>query len=287
MILVAGATGFIGRVLGRSLDHAGRQWKPFGGRLNEPERLRDELEGVEIVIHLAGAEARGSNRLLRQVDIEGTRTLIDQAKRAEIRWLIVPSRLNADPHATQALLRAKGEVERQVRDSGIPFTILRTATLFGRGDRFSEIILSLAIWSWPFAWLPGGGKAPMQPLWVEEYVHCLVQVLDRPDLTNKLVTVAGDELLNYREIVKTILHVAGKQRILLPLPLKLTRRTAGAFLGWWYWPPVSRHFMDRLFVPEVAEQNLVQRQFGFRPARFAETITYLNRSGMRRRLFRR
>lgn len=286
MILVTGATGFIGRPLGRALDHAGHAWRPYSGRMNAPQTLRAELEGVDTVIHLAGAEARGSNRLLLHVDIEGTERLIEEARRAGVGRLIVPSRLNADAHAMHALLRAKGEVERLVRQSGIPYTIIRSATLFGRDDRFSEIILSLAIWSWPLAWVPGGGKVPMQPLWVEDYAHCLLRTLDRPETINRVLSVAGDELHSYREIVRTILRVSDKDRLLFPLPLTLTRPMSRLFLSWWYWPSVSRYFVDRFFVPEVTDLDSVQRQFGFQPARFGETITYLNRPGLRWRLFR-
>ena len=184
------------------------------------------------------------------------------------------------------LLRAKGEVERLVRQGGIPYTILRTATLFGRDDRFSEIIYSLALSSWPLAWVPGGGKTPMQPLWVEDYIHCLIHSLNRPDVVNRTLTLGGSDLINYRQIVQTILHVTGKKRLLFPLPLTPSRRVARLLLGWWYWPPVSRYFTDRLFMPDVTDQDGVQRLFGFRPARFGETITYLNRPGLRWRLFR-
>jgi NADH dehydrogenase len=286
MILVTGATGFIGRVLGRALDHAGHLWRPYSGRMNEPQALRADLEGVKTIIHLAGSEARGSKRLLQHVDVEGAQRLIEEARRAGVSRIILPSRLNADPHSMHALLRAKGEMERLVRQSGIPYTILRTATLFGRDDRFSEIILSLAIWSWPLAWVPGGGKTPMQPLWVEDYVHCLVQLLDRPDTINRLLVVAGSELFSYRQVVRTILDGTGRARLFFPLPMTLTRPVARLFLGWWYWPPVSRYFVDRFFVPEVTDLDVVQRQFGFQPARFGETITYLNRGGLRWRLFR-
>ena len=123
----------------------------YTGRLSDAETLRAELEGVTTVIHLAGAEARGNRRLLQVVDVTGTQRLIEEARRAGVGRLIVPSRLNADPHAIHPLLRAKGEVERLVARGGIPYTIVRTATLFGRDDRFSELILSLAIWSWPVA----------------------------------------------------------------------------------------------------------------------------------------
>lgn len=286
MILVTGASGFVGRALGRALDGGGCSWRPYSGRMNESETMRAELDGVETVIHLAGAEARGSKRLLLHVDVEGTQQLIEEARRAGVGRIVVPSRLNADPHSMHALLRAKGEVERLVRQSGIPYTILRTATLFGRDDRFSEIIYSLALWSWPLAWVPGGGKTPMQPLWVEDYIHCLIQTLNRSDLMNRTLSLGGSELINYRQIVLAILHVTGKRRWLFPLPLTPSRRMARLLLGWWYWPPVSRYFTDRLFTPDVTDQDGVQRLFGFRPARFGETITYLNRPGLRWRLFR-
>lgn len=286
MILVTGSTGFIGRALGRALDHAGYEWRPYNGRMNNQQALGDELAGATTVIHLAGAEARGSNRLLQHVDIEGTQRLLEEAHRAGVGRIVVPSRLNADPHAMQTLLRAKGEVERLVRQSGIPHTILRTSTLFGRGDRFSEIIYGLALWSWPLAWVPGGGKTPMQPLWVEDYVYCLINALELPDRYSGTIAVAGTELMSYREIVRAILHVTGKRRLFFPIPMTLARRTARLLLGWWFWPPASRYFVDRFFVPDVTDLDAIPRQFGFRPARFGETITYLNRPGMSRRLFR-
>lgn len=287
MILVTGPTGFIGRSLGRALDYAAIPWRPYTGRMNAPQSLRVELEGVTTVIHLAGSEARGNRRMLQHVDVEGTQRLIEEARRAGVGRLILPSRINADPHSMHRLLRAKGEAERLVQRSGIPYTILRTTTLFGRDDRFSEIILSLLIWSWPLAWVPGGGKTPMRPLWVEDYVHCLIESLGRRDLLNSTIALGGAERLSYRDIVQTILRVTGRQRLLFPLPMTLTRPTARLFLGWWFWPPVSHFFVDRFFAPEVSDLDAVQRQFGFQPARFGETITYLNRSGMRWRLFRR
>jgi NADH dehydrogenase len=286
MILVTGATGFIGRSLTNALTLQERTWKPYHGRINNPLALREQLEGVDTVIHLAGSEARGRHRLLRHVDVEGTERLLEECRRAQIQRLVVASRINADASAMHPLLQAKGQVERLVQKSGVPYTILRSATLYGRGDRFVEIIASLALWSWPFVWLPGGGTVAMQPLWVEDLVRCLVATLDRPDLVNKTIVVAGEERFQYRVLVPRLLAAAGCRRIPLTMPLVTLHPLSTLLFGWWPRPAVSRYFADRFFVPEVAEFDVVLRHFGFRPTRIAQSIAYLRRPGLRWRLFR-
>jgi len=286
MILVTGATGFIGRSLTNALTLNGYEWRAYEGRINAPTSLREQLAGADIVFHLAGSEARGRSRLLRHVDIEGTERLLEEARQAGVKYLIFPSRIGANANSLHALLRTKGEIERLVRTGGIPHTILRTTTLFGLGDRFTEIILGLALWSWPFAWLPGGGTIAMQPLWVEDYARCLINCLKKPELINQTITLAGDERFRYWELVTQILTVEGVRRRYVKLPLFLLRPSAALFFGWWYWPAISRFFVDRFFVPEVADLDSVRRFFGFRPMRLSETMAYLHRPGMRWRLFR-
>ncbi len=287
MILVTGATGFIGRSLITCLEREGIEARAYQGRMNDPIRLREELGGITTVIHLAGSEARGRDRLLHHVDVDGSERLVEEARRADVQHIIYASRLGADPASMHPLLQAKGQVERIIRRSGIPFTILRSATLYGRNDRFFELIVGLAIWSWPFVWLPGGGNMRMQPLWVEDFVRCLVQSLNRPDLKNKTISVAGSEQLTYATLVHQLLIVAGYRRIPLPVPMLLLRPLTPALFRWWYWPPISRYFMDRFFVPDIADHDAVYRQFGFRPARIRDTISYLRRSGLALRVFRR
>jgi len=288
MILVTGATGFIGRSLMAYLAREGIEARPYSGYLETPLTLREALTDIDTVIHLAGAESRGKDNRLRQVDIEGTQNLLDECQRAEVKHLIFASRLGADTAAMHALLQTKGQAERMIQQSGIPYTILRSATLYGRDDRFTEIILSLALWSWPFVWLPGGGKTAMQPLWVEDFVRCLFIILkNRERYLNKIITIAGEERLRYRELVRLILTVKGKKRIAVPLPMTLLQPSSRLLFQWWYRPPVTQYFVDRFFVPEVTATDTVLRHFGFRPARLANQIVYLRRSGMRRRLFRR
>jgi len=157
MILVTGASGFIGRSLMTVLQNQERPVKAYTGRINDPLGMRAELLDVETIIHLAGAEGRGRIRLLRHVDLDGTERLIEESQRAQVKHIIYVSRLNADRASSYPLLRIKGQVERLLQQSGLSYTIIRSANLYGRDDHFFNVITSLAAWTWPLVWLPGGG----------------------------------------------------------------------------------------------------------------------------------
>ena len=136
MILVTGSTGFIGRSLCDALNQQELPFRAYSGRIDDLKALRAELVDVDTVIHLASAESHDRVRLLQQVDVHGTELLLDECRQADVARIIAVSRLNADPASMYALLRAKGEMERHIIRGGIPYTIIRSATLFGRDDRF-------------------------------------------------------------------------------------------------------------------------------------------------------
>jgi NADH dehydrogenase len=287
MILVTGATGFVGRSLMAALERANLEAKMYTGRMNDPLKLREELVGVTTVIHLATSTSRGQDRLLRHVDQDGTARLLEECQRANIAHLIYTSHINADPLSWHALLQIKGQIERSIQASGVPSTILRSATLYGRNDHFTEMLVSLAIWSWPFVWLPGSGKSSWQPLWVEDFVRCILLTINQPQYIGQTITVAGDERLRYRDLMARLLHAAGYKRLAVPLPMTLLRPLNNLLFRWWYRPPFTRYFLDRFFVPEVTDYDTVMRHFGFQPHRLNNQIVYLRRSGLWRRLFTR
>lgn len=286
MILITGATGFIGRSLLRALERQGHPVRVFEGHINDLQQLSDALEGVDFVYHLASAEARGRPRHLQRIDVQGTERLVRAARRAEVQRLVVMSRLSADPNSLFPLPQAKGQVERLVRQSGIPYTIVRSATLFGIEDRFLNVIASLAAWTWPLLWLPNDGLVAVQPLWVEDLVSCLTSLLERPDLAGATISVAGEERLRYRELAQIVTEAAGLSRIPVKIDLRIVRPVRSLTMGWWRRPPVTQFFLNRFSIPEVAPFDSVLRTFDFRPERLVDHLDYLRRPGLRRRLFR-
>lgn len=289
MILVTGSTGFVGRSLMRALELAGQEARGYRGRINDPHSLREQLQGVETIVHLATAEVYGSARRLQHVDVDGTARLLEEAQRANVNHVIYISRIGADPNSMYALFRAKGEAERLVTKSDIPYTILRSATLFGRDDRFLTTIASLAVWNWPFVWLPAAGQSLVQPLWVEDLVRCIITVADPLDLKGyrgRIHTVAGQERLHYTEVVNLVTSAAGLKRRPLPIRMRLVRGITTLLFSWRRRPPITRFFLDRLAVPEIADLDITLRTFGFQPQRVAQHLTYLRQAGLAWHIFR-
>ncbi|GAB3977106.1 NAD(P)H-binding protein [Plantactinospora veratri] len=146
-ILITGATGRLGRVLAPELARAGHTvraasrtpaptGKPAPGRPAEEvgpvRRIRLDLatgdglptavDGVDTVVHLASAPYQGG--YTRQVDLTGTRRLVEAAGRAGVRHLVYLSIVGAD-RVPWPYFRIKIEAEAAVAAGPVPWTVLR------------------------------------------------------------------------------------------------------------------------------------------------------------------
>lgn len=284
MILVTGAMGFVGhrlvkrlagdehlkvRVLLKPGSDAGRlpQGVPVHvmmGTLNDPDSLLAAMDGVHTIYHLIGTETRGRHAELEQVDIGGTKAVIEAALSARVGRLIYVSRIGADRSSAFPVLRAKGEIEELIRGSGLAYTIFRSGVLFGQGDRFSEHIAMLAR-SFPVYFVPGDGEMALQPFWVEDLVTCLAMSLENLDLIDRTLTLGGPELLTYRRIVLRVMHTLGGRRPIIGLPLLAHQAGAwfldGLFARW----PFTEQWVEMLSTTQTGELGIVERYFGFRP----------------------
>ncbi len=293
MILLTGGTGFIGRVLARHLVENGQRVRlllrpavrtprlPKGvpvevavASLRDLRGLRAALRGVDTVYHLASSEHAGARADLQSVDVEGTRNLAQAASEARVERFVFLSHLGADRASAYPLLKAKGIAEESLRKSGVPYTIVRSALVFGLGDHFTTTLARLIAVS-PILCLPQRGQALIQPLWVEDLAACLTWMLEDPATLNQTYEIGGSEYFSFRQVVEILLRTLGKRRLLVPCSLPVLRALTITLETVFPRFPLSGFWLDYLAVHRTCAIDSLPRTFGLMPARFASHLGYL------------
>ncbi len=134
MILITGATGNNGQEFLRQLTDMGQRVRAFvrkpadatnlkgpnielaTGDFDQPETLDAALQGVEKAFLLTPVAERS---------VRWQRTFIEAARRAKVKHIVKFSGMGADSRTAPELLRLHGETDDSLRNSGVPFTILR------------------------------------------------------------------------------------------------------------------------------------------------------------------
>lgn len=296
MILVTGATGFIGRALLRQLLESGRDVRvlvrpsrrsprlPKGqpldlavANLTDERAVRAALRGVDVIYHLAGAEWQGRNADLLAVDMRGTEALVRVAAEAGVKRIITVSHLGASRGSGYPVFKAKGVAEEHIRRSGLPHTIVRTAVVFGPGDHFTNGIASVLRVSPFFFPLPGSTRAVIQPLWIEDLVAVLMWALDDEGTINRVYEVGGSEYFTVRHAVETIMQMSGRPRTLFEMHPVLLRALIVTFESMIPHYPISSFWLDYIAVSRTCPVDNLTRSFGLMPARFTYRLDYLKR----------
>lgn len=245
--------------------------------------LRSAMKGVDVVFHLAGTERAGIRADLDKVDIEGTRVAAQMAAQAGVERFIFLSHLGADRASAYPVLKAKAIAEGHIQQSGVAFTTLRSAVVFGPSDQFTVPLASLLRRSPGIFIQPGDGQSVVQPLWVEDLVTCLILSLEDPSTIRQTINIGGSELFTYRQVVEILLERLEIRRSIVSMTPAYLRILALFFEQFMPSFPVSIYWLDYLAADRTCPVDSLPRNFGLIPSRFTQHLDYL--SGAPRKKF--
>ena len=177
-VLVTGGTGRLGRRLVPQLESSGHRVRQMSRRGTGPGGVRGDLasgrdlpvalRGAELVVH-AASDPRGDPW---QVDVAGTRRLVEAVDRARLRHLVYVSIVGVD-RIPYGYYRAKFAAEQVLLASGLPVTLLRVTQFHDFVDFLLETARRGPVLPVPMGWR-------VQPVDVGEVAAHVAQVLDGP-----------------------------------------------------------------------------------------------------------
>ncbi len=294
MIFVTGGTGFVGQALIRHLVETGRPVRtlirpsphspnlPRGvsvdvavSAITDERGLRAAMVGVDTIYHLASAEWIGARASLLETDIQGTQAVVRAAVDAGVKRIFYVSHLGADRASAYPVLKAKAIAEEFIRRSGLDFTILRSAIVFGPHDGLTTGLARI-LQSIPFFFLmPGNGTTLLQPLWIEDLVTCLVWSLEDAETSNRTIEVGGPEYLTFDQVVHLVMQAIGVRRRIINMRPPYLRGLTVFFDSIFPKLPVSVYWLDYLAANRTCALDTVPRVFNLMPARLSQRLVYL------------
>ena len=265
-VAITGGSGFVGRHLAERFDDAVVISRRSGVEITDVDALAAAFEGCDAVAHCAGINREIGDQTFRRVHVEGTRAVVEAARRAGVRRIVMVSFLRARPDCGSGYHESKWEAEEIVRGSGIPHTILKSGMIYGPGDHMVDHV-TRAVRTLPLFWTVGYRERTARPVPIDDAVDVLVAALEGriPDPT---VAVMGVDEVTLGEAIRRIARVAGRRPAFLPVPVWTVRMLA-QLTEWIMVVPLVAKAQARMLAEGVSEAAppAPEVPVGLRPSR--------------------
>jgi NADH dehydrogenase len=243
--VVTGAFGYSGKYIAQRLLDAGRQVRtltnspdrknPFAERVEvhrlefeDESQLADSLRGADVLFNTYWVRFNHTD-FQHATAVENTLALLRAAQAANVRRVVHVSITNPSEDSPLEYFSGKARLERALIESGLSYAILRPTVLFGKED----ILVNNIAWAlrrFPVFPVFGDGAYRLRPVYVDDLAALAVEQAEQTD--NRIIDAVGPETFTYRELVKQIGHIIGRERLVIGVPPAIGY-LSGAIIGRW------------------------------------------------------
>jgi len=229
MILVAGATGLVGREVCKLLldrkkavramlrrtsnselvaELKRRGAESVEADLKNPKSLDAACRNIETVVStISSTFSRQEGDSIETVDRQGNINLIDAAKRAGVRRFVFVSFDHQNAPVPAPLTEAKKAVEQHLMKSGMEYAILHASF-------FMEVWLTPALGFDPAngkATIYGSGTNPISWISLFDVAAFAAASVDHTAARNRIIGLGGPEAISPLDLVKIFENVTGRR----------------------------------------------------------------------------
>ena len=244
-VLVAGATGYLGRFVVREFKrrgywiralvrNPGRLAEPgpflapavrdriddlFVGQVTQPESLVGLCDGIDVAFSSVGVTRQKDGLTFHDVDYQGNRNILDRALEASVARFIYVSVYNAQLMEHLAIVKAHEDFVRALQASDLPHTILRPTGYFSDIGEYFQMAKSGR------AYLIGDGKKHLNPIHGADLARVCAEAITSRDAE---VPAGGPVVYSQNDIAELAFSILGNPPRITRIPIWLTRAAIGA-----------------------------------------------------------
>ncbi|MFN8150643.1 MAG: NAD(P)H-binding protein [Solirubrobacterales bacterium] len=225
MILIAGATGYIGGLLADELVGGGPDVRCMArsperakgslpgacevvrGDVLEPETLDEALTGVELAYYLVHSMGRGGDGGFAERDRRGARNFAEACERQGVGRIVYLGGLG---EGKSEHLRSRHETAEELASSGVPLTYFRAAVVIGSGSESLRTIAYL-VKRLPAMVTPSWTDTRTQPIAAADVVAFLAAAPDVGASAGREIEIGGPDVTTYGELLDLAAEAQGKR----------------------------------------------------------------------------
>jgi len=288
LILITGATGYIGGRLLRVLEEQGARVRCIArrpeylrprvgadveivpGDLLDPASLESTLEGVQTAFYLV--HSMSASRDFEEKDRLAARNFASAAERAGVSRIIYLGGL-AHGENLSLHLASRLEVGRILRESAVPTVEFRASVIIGSGSLSFEMVRGL-VEHLPVMFTPRWVRTLAQPIAVEDVIAYLVAALDRPIEGSEVFEIGGAQKVSYGGIMREYARQRGLHRLYFKVPL-LTPQLSSLWLALVtpLYARVGRKLLEGVRNESTVQDERALEEFPIRPRGISEALS--------------
>lgn len=271
-VLVAGATGYLGRYLVKALNTQGYQVRALAraperlddlknhldkiirAEITQPDTLKGTCNDTDIVISSIGITRQKDGLKYMDVDYQANKNLLEEAINSGVKKFIYVSVLNGHSFRELKMIEAKERFSDELISSGIGYSIIRP------NGFFSDITEVLNMARQGKVYLIGDGQGKNNPIHGQDLADFIVSKMDSEETE---LDVGGPEIFTQNEIAAMAFRVLGKKEKITHIPIwirDITLKLMRLFTGQKTYGPVE-FFMTvmthEMIAPKTGSHKLV------------------------------
>lgn len=226
-ILLAGATGYLGRYIVRELamwgiptlaitrhpeklsDADPEITRVLKTEVTHPEALVGICNGIDTVISTVGITRQQDGFTYMNVDYQANLNLLREAQQAKVRKFIYVSVIDGDKLRHLAITAAKENFVDELKSSGLEYTVIRTNGFYSDMRELLKMARKGKIY------LFGNGEHKLNPIHGADLAEVCVRAISQK---TKEITVGGPDILTHNEIAEMAFCAWGKSPNITYLP---------------------------------------------------------------------